>query len=461
MAKELKVPEIGESISEVMIAKWLKQEGELVARDEPVCEIESDKATFELPAPVAGKLTRLLKQENEMATVGEVLGFIDESAVADAGVPTAAKPAAKGAPGADMPLVMPAARRLLFEEEVDAAKVQGTGKGGRVLKEDVERAMRGEQAGEPEPPAPPAAKEPKPKPAPKRATRAKRSAAAKSPPKAKPEPAAAEVPAEPSPPVAEPVSPTAEPPSPESEPTPTPSAADADQTLEDVVPMSPIRRTIARRLIESQQTAAQLTTFSEADMSAVIALRKHYQEQFQQRYGIKLGFMSFFVKAAVEALKAYPAINAEIRDQSIVYKNYYHIGIAVGGGKGLVVPVVRHAERLSFAEIERAIADFANRARDNQIELSELSGGTFSITNGGVYGSMLATPILNPPQSGILGLHAITERPVVVLGKVVVRPMMYLALTYDHRLVDGREAVLFLRRVRELIEDPSRLILEV
>ena len=231
--------------------------------------------------------------------------------------------------------------------------------------------------------------------------------------------------------------------------------------MEDVVPMSPIRRTIARRLIESQQTAAQLTTFSEADMSAVIALRKHYQEQFQQRYGIKLGFMSFFVKAAVEALKAYPAINAEIRDQSIVYKNYYHIGIAVGGGKGLVVPVVRHAERLSFAEIERAIADFANRARDNKIELSELSGGTFSITNGGVYGSMLATPILNPPQSGILGLHAISERPVVVLGKVVVRPMMYLALTYDHRLVDGREAVLFLRRVRELIEDPSRLILEV
>jgi 2-oxoglutarate dehydrogenase E2 component (dihydrolipoamide succinyltransferase) len=302
---------------------------------------------------------------------------------------------------------MPAAARVLAEHGLAPAEVPASGPGGRLLKEDVQRHVERQAAtrdasaaGTAAPPSPPAVFQPQPQPAP------------------------------------------------------------ADRE-EEVVPMSMIRRAIARRLVEAQQQAALLTTFNEADMSAVIALRKKYQDLFQEKYGIKLGFMSFFVKAAVEALKRFPQVNAEIRDYNVVYKNHYDIGVAIGGGKGLVVPVLRNAERMSFAEVEKAIADFASRAKQGKITPEELEGGTFTISNGGIYGSMLSAPIVNPPQSGILGLHAIQDRPVALAGNVVVRPMMYLALTYDHRLVDGREAVSFLLAIKQLIEDPTRMVLEI
>ncbi|HEX7125714.1 MAG TPA: 2-oxoglutarate dehydrogenase complex dihydrolipoyllysine-residue succinyltransferase, partial [Thermodesulfobacteriota bacterium] len=295
--------------------------------------------------------------------------------------------------------VMPAAERVLAQQGLDARDVEPTGPGGRILKEDVERAA------------------------------AEAREAAPAPQRGQALPAA--------------------------------PAAPAAGGEEEVVPMTLLRRRIAERLVAAQQTAALLTTFNEVDMSAVMALRQEHQEAFQKRYGIKLGFMSFFVKAAVDALKLIPAVNAEIRGDSIVYKNYYDIGVAVGGGRGLVVPVIRGADRLSFAEIEQVIADFGKRARENAIRVEELQGGTFTISNGGIYGSMLSTPIVNPPQSGILGMHAIQERPVVRDGQVVVRPMMYLALTYDHRIVDGREAVTFLRRIKDVIETPARMLLEV
>jgi 2-oxoglutarate dehydrogenase E2 component (dihydrolipoamide succinyltransferase) len=291
---------------------------------------------------------------------------------------------------------MPSAKRAAAQAGLEPSAVPGTGPGGRVLKEDVQRAA--------------AAPAPAPKPGPVQAS--------------------------------------------------APIPVGGERT-EEIVPMSPMRKRIAERLVESQQTAALLTTFNEIDMGAVMALRKEYQPQFQEKYGIKLGFMSFFVKAAVEALKLIPGVNGEIRDNSIVYRNYYDIGVAVGGGKGLVVPVIRNTERLGFAQVEQAIADFARRARDNKLQLGELQGGTFTISNGGIYGSLLSTPIINPPQSGILGLHAIQERPVAIDGQVVVRPMMYIALTYDHRLVDGREAVTFLKRIKECVEQPSRILLEV
>lgn len=310
---------------------------------------------------------------------------------------------------------MPAARRALEQAGLEPSDVKGTGPGGRVLKEDVLRHLEGPAAARSAASAPAA------------------------PPEAPPPPPP------PPPPSAAPVTPS------------TP----AGTRMEEEVPMSPMRATIARRLVEAQQTAALLTTFNEADMSAVIALRSRLRESFEKKYGVKLGFMSFFVKAAVDALKQFPAVNAEIRGETIVYRNYYDIGIAVGGGKGLVVPILRNAELMSFAEIEQAIADFAARAKENRIGLEELKGGTFSISNGGIYGSLLSTPIVNPPQSGILGLHAIQDRPVAVDGQVVIRPMMYLALTYDHRIVDGREAVSFLRRIKECIESPERMLLEI
>lgn len=305
---------------------------------------------------------------------------------------------------------MPAAARAAARAGLKAAEIPGTGPGGRVLKEDVQRALEAKAA--------PAA------------------------PEAVPAPALPAPPASTAPPV------------------PTPTAAAAGRE-EEVVPMSLIRRKIAERLVQAQHTMALLTTFNEADMSAVMALRAQHQEAFQARYQIKLGLMSFFVKATIEALKEVPALNAEIRGTDIVYRNYFDIGVAIGGGRGLVVPVLRHAERLSFAEIERAIADFAQRSRNNKLRPDELVGGTFTLTNGGVYGSLLSTPLINPPQSGVLGMHAIQDRPVARDGQVVIRPMMYLALTYDHRLVDGREAVTFLRRVKELIENPARMLLEV
>jgi 2-oxoglutarate dehydrogenase E2 component (dihydrolipoamide succinyltransferase) len=419
MALELKVPEVGESITEVVIGTWKKREGDAVATDDAVVEIESDKATVELPAPTHGTITKVLKNAGEKAMVGEVIGYMEPAA---AGAQPSAAPAQpvvdvtrKGgrtdigsvqAPTtgpAAAPRVMPAAARVLGEAGLSATAAVGTGPGGRVTKADAVAAVARPA---PVPPAPP--------------------------PAMKPAPAAVAIP------------------------------ASAPGSREDrYVLISPIRRKIAERLVEAQQQAALLTTFNEVDMSAVMALRTKFKDVFQERYGVKLGFMSFFVRAAVEALRAVPQVNAEFRDPHIVFRDYCDIGIAVGGGKGLVVPVLRNAELLSFAQIEQAIGDFARRAADNKLKLEELQGGTFTISNGGVYGSMMSTPIINPPQSGILGLHAIQDRPMAVNGQVVIRPMMYLALTYDHRLVDGREAVTFLKRIKESIEDPSRLLLEV
>ncbi|MBI4556245.1 MAG: 2-oxoglutarate dehydrogenase complex dihydrolipoyllysine-residue succinyltransferase [Candidatus Hydrogenedentes bacterium] len=410
MATELIVPALGESITEVQIGSWLKSEGEDVRRDDPVVELESDKATVELPAPASGKISRLLKKTGETAAIGEVIGYIEADGAGSVAAvkqvskkkskePVAPPPASreeaapKETPRRSEPAVSPAARRVLAEKGLSTAEVSASGKGGRLLKEDVLKFA---------------------------------------------EPASAEPAAEPSP------------------TTPAPEIRE-----EEIVPMTSIRRRIAQRLVEAQQTAALLTTFNEIDMTAVIALRREYQEQFQERYQIKVGFMSFFVKATIEALKEVPALNAEIRGEDIVYRNYYDIGIAVGSGKGLVVPVLRGAERLSFAEIEQAIADFARRAKENKLQIGELQGGTFTISNGGIYGSLLSTPIVNPPQSGVLGMHAIQDRPVARSGQVVIRPMMYVALTYDHRLVDGREAVTFLLRIKEIIEDPPRMLLEI
>ncbi|MEB2310722.1 MAG: 2-oxoglutarate dehydrogenase complex dihydrolipoyllysine-residue succinyltransferase [Sorangiineae bacterium] len=432
MSIELKVPEVGESITEVQIGDWLKQVGDRVAQDEPVVTIETDKVTVELPAPVSGVISEIRAAKGAVASVGDVIGLMTEGAGASAGAPAprpavaagppapaATAPAKRTAPPAAPPQpsspanepppkssvsasaippegyarVMPSARRVLAERGLDAAEVTATGPGGRVLKEDALRA-------EARPAAP--AREPRPAPSP--------------PPGAR---------------------------------------------VEEVVPMSPMRKRIAERLVESQQTAALLTTFNEIDMTAVMALRKQHQPLFQERYGIKLGMMSFFVKAAIEGLKLVPQVNAEIRGTDIVYRNYYDIGVAVGGGRGLVVPVLRSAERLGFAEIELAIQDFGARARDNKLRLDELSGGTFTITNGGIYGNLLSTPIINPPQSAILGMHAIQERPVARDGQVVIRPMMYVAVTYDHRIIDGREAVTFLKRIKECVETPERILLEV
>lgn len=429
MAIELKVPEVGESITEVMIGTWKKGVGEQVAADDSVVEIESDKATVELPAPSAGVISQILKQAGEQATVGEVIGYLEvigagtSEPVAPAAPSTlpqpqsvdvrrregstmigSVQPAASGAGP-----VMPAAARVLGEAGIPPQSVAGSGPGGRVTKSDAVAAASG--------PAPAAASAPAPRP---------------------PAPAA--------PPLSGTTSLAVE------------STA---ERAERAVLISPIRRRIAERLVEAQHEAALLTTFNEVDMSAVMAVRKKFKDSFADRYGVKLGFMSFFVRAAVEALRAVPQVNAEFRDPHIIYRDYCDIGIAVGGGKGLVVPVLRNAEQLNFAEIEQAIGDFARRAADNKLKLEELQGGTFTISNGGVYGSMMSTPIINPPQSGILGLHAIQERPIAVGGQVVIRPMMYLALTYDHRLVDGREAVTFLKRVKETIEDPTRLLLEV
>ena len=417
MSIELKVPVVGESITEAIIDQWLKKEGDWVDQDEPLVVIETDKVTVELPAPEAGTLSKILKEDGADAEIGEVIGYLEpgeraEGAPAPAVAEEASQaaeppPAAAAEASGDEVRVMPAAQRALAESGLEASQVRATGPGGRLLKEDV---IRHTQAAPSSPPSPPAAS-------------------------SAPTPAA-----------------------PASSPAP---SLGSGARQEEVVKMTPLRRRVAERLVEAQHTAALLTTFNEIDMSAVIALRKQYQERFVKKYDIKLGFMSFFVKAAIEALKAVPQVNAEIRGDSLVYRNYQDIGIAVGGGKGLVVPILRNAERLSFAEVELAIADYAKRARANKLKLDELQGGTFTISNGGIYGSLLSTPIVNPPQSGILGLHKIEERPIAVEGEVVVRPMMYVALTYDHRIIDGREAVTFLVKIKERIEDPTRILLEV
>ncbi|HET6148400.1 MAG TPA: 2-oxoglutarate dehydrogenase complex dihydrolipoyllysine-residue succinyltransferase [Polyangia bacterium] len=432
MSLSLKVPTIGESITEATLGAWKRAEGDYVSVDEPLVEVESEKATFEVPSPGAGILRKILRKAGDTVTVGEIIAEIEpgardaaapgQGAGAEApapagngnGRPTAASPPAQAgadaeaAPGDGNPLrAPPSARRLLAETGIAPSEVKGSGRGGRISKQDVVRALEERDEKDVVAARPPAAPSPSPSP-----------------------------------------------------PAPAPIAV-LDAARERVVPMTPLRKTVAKRLIEAQQTAAILTTFNEVDMGKVLALRERFQERFQKQHGVKLGFMSFFVKAAIEALRAFPAVNAEIRGTDIVYKDHYDIGVAVGGGKGLVVPVVRDADRLSFAELEKTIGELAVRARDNKLMMKDLEGGTFTISNGGVYGSMLSTPILNPPQSGILGLHNIQKRPVAAGDQIVLRSMMYLALSYDHRLVDGREAVQFLVRVKECVEDPDRIMLEI
>jgi 2-oxoglutarate dehydrogenase E2 component (dihydrolipoamide succinyltransferase) len=409
---EIRVPALGESVTEATIGKWFKKAGDAVAVDEPLVELETDKVTIEVPAPAAGVLSGIAVKDGETVAVGALLGEIKEGAgaapkaqpqpAAPAPQPGAPKPAAATAPAAaaQMPLP-PSARKLAAETAVDVTTVPGTGKDGRVTKGDLLAAIE-RAAAQPTPVAQPAA--------------------------------AIQVRA-PSPP--------------------------DDAAREERVRMTRLRQTIARRLKEAQNTAAMLTTFNEVDMSHVMALRAQYRDLFEKKHGVKLGFMGFFVRACVQALKEIPAVNAEIDGADIVYKNYYHIGVAVGTERGLVVPVVRDCDAKSLAEIEKAIADFGRRARDGALKIEELQGGTFTISNGGIYGSLMSTPILNAPQSAILGMHKIQERPMAVTGKIEVRPMMYLALSYDHRLVDGREAVTFLVRVKEVLEEPTRLVLDL
>ncbi len=417
MSIELKVPTVGESITEVEIGEWLKKEGDAVGKDEPVAVLESEKASVELLSPEDGVLGSIVKAAGEVCAIGAVVALIEAGAAGDG---------AKG--GQDVEdeneeedesseaRVMPAAEAALAEHGLKAEDIEATGPGGRLLKEDVLRHVEAQHESEAAAPSAATAAEPKPAPAPTTSDSG---------------PAAGQ------------------------------SFQAAPNRQEETVRMSRLRRTVARRLVEAQQSMAMLTTFNEADMSAVMSLRKTHQEAFVAKHGIKVGFMSFFVKSVVEALKDCPGLNAEIRGDEILYRNYHDIGVAIGGGKGLVVPVLRNAERLSFAEVEKAIGELAKRAKENKITPDELTGGTFTISNGGVYGSLLSTPIVNPPQSGVLGMHSIQERPVAVNGEVVIRPMMYLALSYDHRIVDGKEAVTFLKRVKELIENPARMLLEV
>jgi 2-oxoglutarate dehydrogenase E2 component (dihydrolipoamide succinyltransferase) len=409
---EIRVPTLGESVTEATIGKWFKKAGEAVAVDEPLVELETDKVTIEVPAPAGGVLSEIAAKDGETVAVGAILGQIKEGAGAApaAKAAPAAPPAAKATPApvaapatakvVDAPLA-PSVRKLSAESGLDAATVPGTGKDGRVSKGDMLAAIE-RAAAQPTPVAQSAA--------------------------------AVQVRA--------------------------PSPAD-DAAREERVRMTRLRQTIAKRLKDAQNTAAMLTTFNEVDMSHVMALRSQYRDLFEKKHGVKLGFMGFFVRACVQALKEIPTVNAEIDGPDIIYKNYYHIGIAVGTERGLVVPVVRDCDQKSLAEVEKAISDFGHRARDGALKIDEMQGGTFTITNGGIYGSLMSTPILNAPQSGILGMHKIQERPMVIGGKVEVRPMMYLALSYDHRLVDGREAVTFLVRVKESLEEPARLVLDL
>ncbi len=422
MPTELRVPEVGESVTEVEIGRWLVKEGQSITVDQPLVELETDKVNQELPAPVAGTLVKILKQAGDTARVKDVIAYIEEGAKGSA--PAEAASASGSTPSNDKPhadaqrseasatdKIMPAAQALLDQHGLKAADVTATGPKGNLLKEDVLKHVENKQK--------------------------------------QPAPAATPAPAK------------------EAAPVQTHAAPERSEGAgrEEVIKMTPLRRTIAKALVNAQQTAALLTTFNEVDMSAVMELRAKYQDAFVKKHGIKLGFMSFFVKATIEALKAFPAVNAEVREDTIVYKNYYDIGIAIGGGKGLVVPILRNADRLSFAGTEKAIGEYAVKAKDNKLAMSDLTGGTFTITNGGVYGSLLSTPIVNPPQSGVLGMHGIVRRPVAVgeAGKetVEVRPMMYIALTYDHRIVDGREAVTFLKMIKETVEDPARMLIEV
>ena len=423
MAIEIKVPALGESVTEATVGKWLKKAGEAVAADEPLVELETDKVAIEVPSPAAGIMGEIVVAEGETVSIGTVLGSIREGAVAtSAAKPAAAKattapPATPASRPPSQPTAMtpaPAARKILDEKGISAADVTGSGRRGQVLKEDAVAAQATPPAPVPSVPAAPAP-------------------VAYAPPTS----VAAAIPA-----MRAPVAPN-------------------DVSREERVRMTRLRQTIARRLKDAQNSAAMLTTFNDVDMGAVMKLRTEYKDLFEKRHGVRLGFMGFFVKACLTALREIPAVNAEIDGADIVYKNYYHIGVAVGTDRGLVVPVVREADRLTLAEVEGRINDFGRRARDGKLGIEEMQGGTFTITNGGVYGSLMSTPILNAPQSGILGMHRIEERPVVRGGQVVVRPMMYLALSYDHRIVDGKEAVTFLVRVKECLEDPQRFLLDL
>src|ERR1700726_3495649 len=396
MATEIKVPGLGESITEATVAKWLKRPGEAVAADEPVAELETDKVTLEVPAPASGTLSEILAEEGTNVPVGAVLGRIADGLAAEAAPHPSPLPASGEREGpaqreGDGQLAFersgPAVRKLIEETGLDAAKVPATGPGGRISKADVL-----------------AAREPAPPP-----------------------------------------------------PAPIPATGEREVRVR----MSRLRRRIAERLKAAQKAAAMLTTFNEIDMSQTMALRERHRDAFEKKHGVRLGFMSIFVKAAIVALKELPGVNAEIDGEDFVYKNHYDIGVAVGTEQGLVVPVVRDADRLSFADIEKTISEYGRKARDGKLTIEELSGGTFTISNGGIYGSLIATPIPNPPQSGILGMHKIERRPVAVGEKVEIRPMMYVALSYDHRVVDGREAVTFLVRLKECVEDPSRILFEM
>ena len=400
MSMEIKVPPLGESVTEATVARWTKAVGDHIGKDENLVELETDKVTLDVPSPVDGKVISLSVSEGETVGANAVLAIIEEGAAADK---PAEKPAEASAPASEAPL-SPAVRRLVDENNLDPNAIAGTGKDGRLTKGDVLSAM--------------------------------------------------EIP---SPAVTAPVA------APVTAPAPAALAPRTDQPLEERVPMSRLRQVIARRLKDAQNSAAMLTTFNEVDMSAVMAIRAEYKDSFEKRHGVKLGFMSFFVHSVIEALKDYPAVNAEIHGTDIIYKNYYNVGVAVGTPQGLVVPVLKDADQMSFAETEATINSFGEKARQGQLSMADRSNGTFTISNGGIYGSMLSTPILNPPQSGILGMHNIQKRPVVVSGKdgdsIVIKPMMYLALSYDHRIIDGREAVSFLVRVKQSIEDPKRLLI--
>ena len=429
MAVEIHVPELGESVADATVGRWLKQEGEAVKSGEPLVELETDKINFEVEAEQDGVLESIAKGEGETVNVGEVIGTIgegdgrpaeqpeaeqapeeeppeEEAQAAEEEQPEAAEEADGHREMEDGVRASPSVRKLAQEYDIDLAGISGSGSGGRVTREDVERSIREQGRTAEKIEEPPAAPE-------EDGRREER-----------------------------------------------PAAQDGRGALEERVRMSRRRQTIARRLVEAQQTAAMLTTFNEADMSAVIELRSRRKEEFQERHGVKLGFMSFFVKAAIGALKAFPKINAELQGDELILKHYYDIGVAVNTEEGLVVPVVRDADKKSFADIEQAIGDLASKARERKLALEDLQGGTFTITNGGIFGSLVSTPILNAPQVAILGMHKIQERPVVVDGEIQIRPMMYLALSYDHRIVDGADAVSFLVRIKELIEDPTSLLLE-
>ena len=408
MSIEIRVPTLGESVTEATVGQWFKKPGEAVAVDEPLCELETDKVTVEVPSPVTGVLGAITAEEGVTVEVGALLASVaeGEGAPASAAAPAAASPppAATASPAAgngDMP-PSPSARKILEERGIDASVIEGSGKRGQVLKEDAVAATSA--------PVPTVSLAPAPV-----ATQQMRA-----------------------------------------------PAAPNDAAREERVRMTRLRQTIARRLKDAQNTAAMLTTFNDVDMGAIMSLRSEYKELFERRHSVKLGFMGFFVKACIQALREIPAVNAEIDGEELIYKNYYHIGVAVGTDKGLVVPVIREADRMSLAEIEMQINDYGKRARDGKLGIEEMQGGTFTISNGGVYGSMLSTPILNAPQSGILGMHRIEQRPVVLKdGSIAARPMMYLAMSYDHRVVDGKEAVTFLVRVKECLEDPQRFLLEL